>query len=132
MMRKLSDIRGEEALEVIANLIDPISNLATSPEVQLLVHRETLPEGADPKKYAVERLKAQLPALIRARKADLIAVLAAIDGVPRENYTATLSLGKLFADAMAVLSDREFLEFFTSAQQTEQTRSGSAPETTTE
>ena len=114
---RLSDIKGERALDVIADLIEPICNIAQDDGVKALMKKQTLPEGADPRTFAVGRLKKHVPALIKKHKADLVAILAAIEGATAAEYAQSLTLNKLLCDCVSLLNDREFVELFTSAQQ---------------
>ena len=42
---KLSDIKGDRTLEVIADLVDPIANIAEDEDTFALFRREKLPAG---------------------------------------------------------------------------------------
>lgn len=113
---KLSEIKGERTLEVIAELIDPIANIAANPAAKALFERKTLPEGMEKREFAVQRLRKGVPSLLKDNKADVIAILAAIEGVTQEEYAASLNLAKLISDAADLISDEAFAAFFTSAQ----------------
>ena len=42
---RLSNVKGERTFDVIAELIDPIYNIAMDPEAAAMFKREKLPEG---------------------------------------------------------------------------------------
>ena len=42
---RLSDIKGDRVFDVIADIIDPIANIAVYETASALVKREKLPEG---------------------------------------------------------------------------------------
>lgn len=125
---KLSDIKGERTLDVIADLIGPVCNIAADKEITLFERKE-LPKGEDPRTFTLARLREQIPRLLRGHKQDVCEILAAIKGVAVEEYKTQLNLGTLTMDLLELVSDEDFVAFFTSAQ-TEESASGSAPENT--
>ena len=110
---KLSDIKGERTIEVIADLIDPIAEIASDKAAAELFVRKALPEGADPKEYALKRLREGLPMLLKTHKKALVAIFATIKGVSAEEYAAQLTLGVLVADLAELLADDAFKSLFT-------------------
>ncbi len=113
---KLSQIKGDRVIEVIAEIIDPIANIATDKEASELFSRAKLPEGADPKAFVLNRIKKSVPYLLKAHKADIVTILAAIEGVSYEEYAAQLTIVKLLKDFTELLNDEEFKALFFSAQ----------------
>nr|DAL16897.1 MAG TPA_asm: Sporulation inhibitor sda hairpin, histidine kinase inhibitor.97A [Caudoviricetes sp.] len=126
---KLSDVKGEHALEVIADVIEPICNIAEDENASALFKREKLPEGMTAKKFLLQRVKKAVPALLRGHKGDIIAILSSIEGTSPEAYTDALNLVKLPKDFIDLMTDEAFAELFISAQGTEKP-SGSAQENT--
>ena len=125
---KLSDIQGERVFDVIADIIDPIANIAEDEQASAMFRREKLPEGMTVKQSATQRARKALPALLKGHKDDIISILAAIDGVSTDAYKGALSLVKLMRDAAELLTDDAFTERFLSAQS--ENSSGSAQENT--
>ncbi len=125
---KLSDIKGERTFDVIAEIIDPIANIAEDEAVSELFSRQKLPEGMTPKKFMLKRAKKAVPALLRGHKDDIIAILSSIADVSPDEYKGALSIAKLIHDCFELLTDETFLTLFTSAQSG--TNSGSAQEST--
>ncbi len=125
---KLSDVKGERTLDVIAEIVEPVANLAEDKEVAELFRKKKLPQGRDAKSYLLERLKSSLPPLLKRHKTDVIAILAAVEGVSMEQYAGSLNLVKLSKDCIELLTDDAFIELFISAQS--EGSSGSAPENT--
>ena len=123
---RLSDIKGDRTLEVIAEIIDPIANIAEDEESSALFKREKLPEGMTAKKFLMNRVRKSLPVLLKDHKADIIAILSAIEGVSAEEYAGSLNLVKLIKDCNDLLTDEVFMELFISAQS--ENSSGSAQE----
>lgn len=112
---KLSEIKGEKTLDVIAELIEPVANIVRDKDIDIF-QRVELPEGEDAKAFTAERLIKGVPQLLKNHKRDLITILAAVQCVEREEYAAQLNLAKLFKDATEILKDEEFIELFISAQ----------------
>lgn len=125
---KLSDVKGARTLEVIAEVIDPVANIAEDEAAEALFRREKLPEGMTAKKFLLQRVRKFLPVLLKKHKADLIAIMAAIEGTDKRDYEDSLSLIKLTRDVTDLLTDEAFGELFISAQSG--TPSGSARENT--
>lgn len=123
---RLSDIKGERTLEVIADIIDPIANIAEDEEASALFKREKLPEGMTAKKFLLQRARKSAPALLKGHKEDIISILAAIEGTTPDEYAGALNLVKLIKDTVDLLTDEAFGALFISAQSG--TSSGSAPE----
>lgn len=111
---KLSDVKGDRVLDVIADIINPIANIARDKEVDEMFKRKVVPEGMDAREFFAERMCKGIPALLKGHKQDVIAILAAIEGVTPEEYTATLNLAKLFTDAMELMTDEAFISFLSS------------------
>lgn len=125
---RLSDIKGERTFDVIADIIDPIANIAEDEAASSLFHRERLPEGMTKKAFLLQRARKAVPALLKGHKGDIIAILSAIEGTTAEEYTASLNLVKLTKDAIDLITDEAFMTLFISAQSG--ASSGSAPEST--
>lgn len=123
---RLSDIKGERTLEVIADIIDPIANIAEDEEAAALFKREKLPEGMTAKKFLLQKARKAAPALLKGHKGDIIAILSAIEGTSPEAYAGALNLVKLIKDTVDLLTDEAFGTLFISAQSG--ISSGSAPE----
>ncbi len=121
---KLSKITGEHTLDVVANLIDPVANIAADPRAAELFRREKLPKGKSVNEFLLERVRKSVPSLLTTHKRDIIAILSTVEGVSSEQYAAGLTLPKLFHDVMDLLADEDFVAIFTSAQTG--TSSGSA------
>lgn len=113
---KLSDIKGERTLDVIADLIDPIANIAADKEAAALFKREKLPDGMDAREFVAQKIKRSVPVLLKEHKADIIAILSTIGGTSPEEYASGLSIAKLTTDFVDLFTDGTFSALFTSAQ----------------
>lgn len=113
---RLSDIKGERTFDVIAEIIEPIAEMASDPKVAELFAKKTLPEGMSAKEFAIKRITKAVPSLMKNHKKSLVAILAAINGEDAEAYTEKLNLVGLVKDCAELLTDDAFVGLFTSAQ----------------
>lgn len=113
---KFSEIKGERALDVICELIEPITNIALDDDAADYFHRVELPEGENVYNFIYKRLKKSYPALLGKHKSDIIHIMATIEGVEDSEYLDTLDTGKLLVSLGELLTDPVFRGFFISAQ----------------
>lgn len=113
---KLSDIKGDRVLDVIADIIDPIANMVQDKDVAAMFGREAVPDGMEARDFFAKRMRKGLPVLLKSHKADIIAVMAAIEGVTPGQYAASLDFPKLFTDVMELVTDDAFLNFLSSPE----------------
>lgn len=107
---KLSDLKGERAVEVIADIIAPLSSIASDQE-QLQLFRIKRQEGESDKDVAVRDISVKIPKLLKTHKADVLAILCAINGTEPEE----LSVMEIIKQAMELIGDPDFLSLFISA-----------------
>lgn len=113
---KLSDIKGDRVLDVIADIIDPIANMVQDKDVAEMFERKAVPEGMNARDFFAKRMCKGLPVLLKGHKADIIAIMAAIEGVTPEQYAESLDFPKLFTDVMELVTDNAFLDFLSSSE----------------
>lgn len=113
---KLSDIKGDRVLDVIADIIDLIANMVQDKDVAAMFKREAVPDGMEARDFFAKRMCKGLPVLLKSHKADIIAVMAAIEGVTPEQYAESLDFPKLFTDIMELVTDDAFLSFLSSSE----------------
>lgn len=113
---KLSDVKGDRVLDTIADIIDPIANIVQDEDVAAMFERKAVPEGMDARDFFAKRMRKGMPVLLKGHKADIIAIMAAIEGVTPEQYAASLDFPKLFTDAMELVTDDAFLDFLSSSE----------------
>lgn len=112
---KLSDVKGDHTLDVIADLIDPIANIAQDKDIAKMFKREKVPEGMEANEFFAQRMRAGMPVLLRGHKRDIIKILATIEGVTPEEYAEEMNLVKLIRDFMELVTDETFLGFLASS-----------------
>lgn len=113
---KLSDIKGDRVFDVIADIIDPIANMVQDKDVAAMFKREAVPDGMEARDFFAKRMCKGLPVLLKSHKADIIAIMAAIEGVTPEQYAESLDFPKLFTDTMELVTDNAFLDFLSSSE----------------
>ena len=111
---KLSDIKGEKAIEVLADLLEPVAEIMADKEVVALVR-------------SGQKLKAVSAALKKHKKACLT-ILALTDGEDPETYSP--SILAIPMKGVELLNDPELMSLFSSQSQEDKTFSGSATENT--
>lgn len=115
---KLSEYKGEKALDVLADLIEPASVIMADKEVT---------ELARSKKPVVQIVKP----ILKKHKKEVIEILAALDGEDPKTYVKKVGIFTLPAKFIEIFNDPELMSLFTlQGQNTEKTNSGSATENT--
>lgn len=98
-MRKLSEIKGEEALDVLAKIIEPAAEIFTDEAV-----KEALTQGKN-------KLKA-IKVVLENHKQAVITVLAAIDGKTVEQMCEEITPASLPGMLMEQINDPELQKLF--------------------
>ena len=106
---QISEIKGEDAFDVLADIIDPITVIAQ--------------DKITVESYNTETRLEFVKVLMRRHKKELIEILAALDRTPVEEYE--ISLVTLPAKILELITDPALTSFFPSPEQKE-TSSGSA------
>lgn len=117
---KLSDFKGEEALDVLADIIEPLTMVLADVEIQELAKSKPAPV-----KYVKPMLK--------NHKGEIIEVLARLNNKPVEEYKKEVTLITLPKELLDLINDPEVQSLFHSQGQTVLTplaSSGSATENT--
>jgi len=107
---KLSEFKGERAIEVIADLIEPIADIASDPKCADLFHGD-VKKGESARDAGIRNLKAKVPYLLKTHKKSVIAILAILSDAPVES----MNLFTIAKGVVEIFSDKELIELFTSA-----------------
>lgn len=99
-MIKLSEIKGEAALEMTADLLEPIEEILTNG-----VTAAYISEGKHSKMAIVAHL-------LRHCKKPVIKILAILNGKSPEEYESEMNVASLPAALLAVLNDKELMALF--------------------
>lgn len=112
---KLSDYRGEDALDILADLLEPATEVFGDKEFARIYKTETIVKAV---KYALKN-----------HKSEVIEMLAVLDKEDPETYKPGLLT--IPARLIEILNDPELVSLFTSqVQKKEKTSSGPAMEST--
>jgi len=121
-MKKLSEYKDEEAIEILADILDPVATIATDKGLVDDI-RKNFSKGG-------QRIRIISRAL-KTHKKEIFEILAALERVPVEEYHCNMAT--LPAQILNILNDKDLMEYFLSSAETgEETSSGSATENTEE
>lgn len=109
---RLSDFKGEEALDVLADIIEPLTTIMSSKEVQELGKKK-----APTLAYVKPMLK---------QKKEVIAILSRLDNKTPEEYMKDLNLVTLPKQILELINDPEVQNLFHSQEQNPETPSASS------
>lgn len=101
---RISDFKNEDAIELVADLIEPIGDLISHKEV-----REAIESGQNRLTIA--------KTMLSCGKSEVMTILATLNGVPVSEFTCNPI--SIFKDLLILLNDpemSEFADFFMSAQ----------------
>lgn len=107
---KLSELKGERAVEVIADLIAPIANIA-SDQKSLQLFRNTRHEGESDEDFGKREITEKFPALLRTHKGDVLEILRAMTGSEPKD----LSVVDIIKGVIELANDKDFVSLFLSA-----------------
>lgn len=108
---KLSEVKGEAALDLLADIIEPAAEIMSDPKMKDLIQAKN--RGAI------------IKVLIKDHKKSIIEILAAIDGVPVDEYE--VNVFTLPVKILEILNDPDLMDFFTSQESMEEQISSIAP-----
>lgn len=115
---KLSEVKGEDTLEVLADIIDPIAMISADEKVK------ELRKSGVPKLVLVKHL-------LKEHKKEIVEILATINRKPIEEFKEDLTIETLVVMLLELANDPLLAEVFQSQSQNK-TSSGSATESTEE
>lgn len=114
---KLTDYQNEDALEVLANIIEPVTEILQDEKVAKIF------KG---KKFNVLDV---VKVLLKDHKTSIVRIMAALNNVPLEEYRFNIITGT--QQLIELLNDEELRSFFQlQAEMNKATSSGSAMEST--
>lgn len=102
-MKRLSEYKNEEALDLLVEIMEPASELMSDSEAVALLYS----------KKPGDRMKG-VTQMIKAHERAVIQILAALDGVPVDQYEC--GFFTLPTRLLEILNDKELLGFFMDQQ----------------
>lgn len=130
-MKKLSEITMEQGLDIVADILVPIMNIAEDDTARDFFTKEKPREGENAIQMALRRIKSSLPALIKKHKEDLIVIMAALNTQTVDEYKQSKGFMGLVKDVVSLANDEDLQGIFTSAESENISESsGSASENT--
>ena len=109
---KLSEIKGDRAVEVIADLIEPVANIASDKECADLFSVKPV-KGEDRNVTARKHLVKKVPLLLKTHKHDVIQIIATLDGKSIDD----MNLFNIMQSLISMIQDEALIQLFTSAAQ---------------
>lgn len=111
---KLSELKGERAIEVIADLIVPVTSIASDQKNLSIFKKQG--SGERSKEEVAKDLSEKIPTLLKTHKKDVLDILCAFnpDAKPEE-----MSVYDIINGVSDLLSDKDFLSLFLSVVKTE-------------
>lgn len=106
-MRKLQDVKGEEALDVLADVLEYAVKLVQNDTIREILNKKGFRD--------VEAIKV----LIKEGKHEIIQIMAVIDGKPYNEFLNSLDLLTLPVMLYETFNDEALQAVFTSQAQTE-------------
>lgn len=115
---KLSEIKNEQALDMLAELLVPVTEILADKEIK--------------KKWKLGAKKNEIASIaIKKHKTEVLNVLAILDGVPIDEYECNILT--LPVKVLEILNDKDLTSFFASAvQMKDEGLSGDVTESTQE
>lgn len=96
---KLSDFKGEKAIEVFADLLEPVSEIVKDSEIRNMFEKENVSH--------IEVIKK----LLKGHSKEVIKILAILEDKNPEEYEVNLvTLPKILLE---ILNDKDFMSLFT-------------------
>lgn len=115
---RLSDIKGERVLDVIADIAVPAINIASDEDALSFFKAQPPKDGQTTSEAFADRMKVAAPALMKTHKDDFIAILAALDGKTVDEYVEGMTLSSVLVDVFELLTDEAFEDFLSSQEPT--------------
>lgn len=107
---KLSELKGERAVEVIADLIAPITNIAMDQQ-NLQLFRAEKRDGETDRDMALRDFKVKIPKLLKTHKQDVLEIICAVN----EKNPEDMSIVDIIHELLQLANDKDFLNLFLSA-----------------
>ena len=98
-MKSISDFKNEEAIDLLADLVDPIHNIIQDQDIKIKIANKSTQKDA-------------IKLVLKNHKESLLSIVALFEGVSREDLACTPI--SIVVDCMQILNDKDFLDFLSS------------------
>ena len=112
---KLSEIQGERAIEVIADLVEPVADIAMDKSLKD-VFKVKVGEGETAEEAAARTIKAKVPYMLKHHKKQIAQILGVLEDVDPEK----LNILQIIKGVTEMLNDEALMQLFSSAVLTEE------------
>lgn len=109
---KLSEIRGERVFDVLADVITPVATIARDDDAMKLFSAEGKPEDMSAWEWFVERATVAMPVILKTYRNEICQIMATVNDVPVDEYVEGITIQKLLRDTIDLVTDSEFISFF--------------------
>lgn len=113
-MKKLSEYKGEEALDILADLLEPAIEVFADKDFARLIQAKQIPKA--------------VKVALKNHKSAVLDIMAILDGADRKTYAPGVFV--LPVKLIEILNDPDMMSLFRSAGETAETMSASASENT--
>ena len=115
---KITDFKGEEALDLLVNIMDPVTIIFADKAVRDAYKSQ-------PKLQLVKTV-------VKSHMAEVLEIMAMLNGMSADEYKAAITIPGLIRQVLELINDKELQSFLESqAAETESTASGLPTENTT-
>lgn len=108
---KLGEITGPRAIDVIAELIQPLADIASDRENIAHLFDVKPNDGETQGEANLRMVKENLPVLLKSHNGEILSILSIINDVPAEQIT----LPEVVKGTLDLLNDSDFMALFMSA-----------------
>lgn len=117
-MKMLSDYKGEDALDILADIIEPLSVIFADEELQKLQKEQKAGKKIAPIAF--------IKPAIKNHKEEVLSILARIEDKPLEEYKEEVNIMALPLQILSIVNDPMVKSLFHSQSQTSNTSSASS------
>nr|DAM12471.1 MAG TPA: hypothetical protein [Caudoviricetes sp.] len=115
---KITDFKGEEALDLLVNIMEPVTIIFADKAVRDAYKSQ-------PKLQLVKTV-------VKSHMAEVLEIMAMLNGMSADEYKAAITIPGLIRQVLELINDKELQSFLESqAAETESTASGLPTENTT-
>jgi hypothetical protein len=121
---KLSEIKGERSIDVIAEVLEQVSKIAQDEEaLKFFTEKPKVDEKGnflEPiEKFVMKRIGEKLPYLLKNHKTELYTIFAVMENVELKEYVDTVTVSKIIKSIADLFTDESITSLFTSVQPNE-------------